>query len=344
MLSRLYGTLATRRRRWYESRSDRRRRLRQPVISVGALAVGGSGKTPTVAHLAELLVSMGEQPAVLSRGYARRHRADGVVVVSDRGTLRSDVDLSGDEPLMLARQLPHVSVVVCDDRYLAGRLAESSLGATVHLLDDGFQHFSLERAVDLVLLDSGDLDDTRTLPAGRLREPIELATKADILLVDTEDPARAREVGDRVGLKTVFRIIRRLQIPYDAATLRATQPPRGARVLAVAGIGRPSSFTDALGSVGYDVVETMAFTDHHGYTPSDLKTIAARAQALAVDVVMTTEKDLERFRSHAPWTFPLLAVPLRVSVEPADAFQARLGQALTAARTNHVDVPIGVTK
>ena len=287
---------------------------------------------------------MGEQPAVLSRGYARPHRIDGVVVVSDRGTLKGGVDVSGDEPLMLARQLPGVSVVVSEDRYLAGRLAESKLGTTVHLLDDGFQHFPLERAVDILLIGVRDLEDTRTLPTGHLREPIEAAINADILLVDTEDPVRAREIGDRVGVNEVFRMTRRLKTPYDAATSRAQPPDRGARVLAVAGIARPSSFTDALRAVGYDVVDSVAFNDHRVYTPTDIEAIATRARALAVDMVVTTEKDLERLRPHAPWSFHLVAMPLRVSVEPADELRNRLGRVLATARAGrHAHAAVGAT-
>ncbi len=332
MLSRLYGTLARHRRRWYASRSDRRRKLGQPVISVGALAVGGSGKTPVVAYLGRLLVSMGEHPAILSRGYARQDRVDGVVVVSDRGTLKAGVDTSGDEPLMLARQLPDVSVVVAEDRYLAGRLAETRLAATVHLLDDGFQHFILERDIDVLLLAASDLDDTRTLPGGYFRESLEAAAYVDVLLVDTDDPVRARAVGDHVGLTDVFRFTRQLMTPCDAVTLHAVELESGARVLAVAGIARPQSFADALSSVGYDVVELKSVADHHVYSHSDIADIDTRARTLAVDAVVTTEKDIERFRLHAPFSFRLLVVPLRVSIEPADQFRGWLAEALAAGR------------
>ena len=124
------------------ARPDLRRRLRRPVISVGNLAVGGRGKTPTAATIARLLIEMGETPAVLSRGYGRREADDGVVVVRDPGGIRADVARSGDEPFMLARQLPGASVLVSADRYLAGCLAEHHFGATVHVLDDGFQHLA----------------------------------------------------------------------------------------------------------------------------------------------------------------------------------------------------------
>ena len=153
--SSLYGAVASRRRAWYVRSPDRQRRLRQPVISVGNLSVGGSGKTPVVAHLARMLQAFGERPAILSRGYGRRVQDDGVTVVSDGTQVRADFDHAGDEPLMLARALPGVPVVVASERHLAGRLAESQLGATVHLLDDGFQHVQLWRDINLLVKSKG---------------------------------------------------------------------------------------------------------------------------------------------------------------------------------------------
>src|SRR6478736_770134 len=152
MISDIYAAFVRRRRERYHRRPDLRRRLRRPVISVGNLAVGGRGKTPTVACITRDLLAMGERPAILSRGYARTRPDDGVVVVRDPDGIRSDLPRSGDEPLMLARALDGASVCVSPDRYLSGRLAERALGATVHVLDDGFQHLQLDRDIDIVLV------------------------------------------------------------------------------------------------------------------------------------------------------------------------------------------------
>ena len=171
MLSALYAHAAARRRRWYDRRPQRRRRLARPVVSVGALAAGGSGKTPLAALVAELLRDAGERPAVLSRGYGRRNGA-GVVVVRDPDGVRAGVDAAGDEPRMLAERLDGVSVVVSRDRYRAGRLAETRLGATVHVLDDGFQHLQLARDLDLLLVRADELEPVSythlTLPTKRI--------------------------------------------------------------------------------------------------------------------------------------------------------------------------------
>ena len=148
-----------------------------PVLAVGNLTVGGSGKTPLAAEIARLLLDLGERPAILSRGYARKIPSEGVIVVSDGMQMQADVDRSGDEPFMLARMVPQAVVLVCASRYVAGRLAESRLGCTVHVLDDGFQHFELRRDIDLLIAPNA-LDDVRTLPSGRFREPLDAASAA----------------------------------------------------------------------------------------------------------------------------------------------------------------------
>ncbi len=227
MLSAIYAAIVRRRRERYAARPDLRRRLRRPVISVGNLAVGGRGKTPTVATIARLLLEMGERPAVLSRGYGRREAADGVVVVRDPGDIRADVARSGDEPFMLARQLPGVSVLVSPERYLAGCLAEHRFGATVHILDDGFQHLQLERDIDIVLIGRGDVAHPLTLPFGRLREPLDTLVAADAVIA----------VDDDVQIDTV-----RHELPVFRATRLLGRPviPCEGPAFACAGIAEPA--------------------------------------------------------------------------------------------------------
>ncbi|HYM25140.1 MAG TPA: tetraacyldisaccharide 4'-kinase, partial [Vicinamibacterales bacterium] len=195
----LYGAAAAWRRRWYARDPSRRRSLERPVVSVGNLRVGGSGKTPVVEHIARLLLDRGERPAILTRGYARRAPSDGVTIVSDGARVVANLDTAGDEPLMLAHALPGAAVLVGADRYLSGRLAERQLGATIHLLDDGFQHFELARDVDLLLAAEEDLAD-QPLPAGRLRERLSAAGAADAALVTAGYDAAAVRVGRALGL------------------------------------------------------------------------------------------------------------------------------------------------
>src|SRR5260221_1959004 len=179
MISTVYAAVARRRRRYYAIRPHLQRALTQPVISIGNLAVGGRAKTPMAALVAARLRDLGERPAILSRGYARRDAPDGVVVVRDPGGIRADLDRAGDEPLMLARQLDGVAVLVSSSRYLAGRLAEGYFGCTAPGLADGFQHFALRRDADILVIDREDLERPDTLPTGRLPEPIDAAAAAD---------------------------------------------------------------------------------------------------------------------------------------------------------------------
>ena len=332
MLSALYARGAAWRRRWYERHPHACRRLARPVVSVGALAAGGSGKTPVAALVAELLRDAGERPAVLSRGYRRRARARAVVVVRDPDGVRADVDAAGDEPRMLAERLDGVSVVVGRDRYLAGRLAETRLGATVHVLDDGFQHLGLARDLDLVLVRAGDLRQP-TFPAGRLREGPEAMRGADALIVDAPGTAAAGAVADRFGASTWFRQHRSLGALHPVAGsrggARAAAPDR---VLAVAGIAVPDRFPEALAAAGFEVAGALAFADHHRFTPADVRRIAGQAAAHDAGLVLTTEKDAVRLAPLAPFDFAVAAVRLRVAVEPPGRFRAWLLERVAAAR------------
>ena len=249
----MYGRAVRYRRAWYGRHPHRTRRLAQPVISVGNLVVGGSGKTPLVSALARLLIAAGERPAILTRGYGRRRVADGVVVVSNGREVLVPTPQSGDEPQMLARALPGVPVLVSPDRYLAGCLAERTFGCTVHLLDDGFQHVRLARDIDLLVIATADLDE-RLLPWGRLREPLEAATAADALLDGRHGRRRRGSRPPEAGQS-------RTGVPHDspatrhAAARRAGSAPRcrasvGRRALAVAGIARPERFFAALRAEG----------------------------------------------------------------------------------------------
>lgn len=318
MLSLLYAAAVRRRRERYAARPDLRRRLRRPVISVGNLAVGGRGKTPMTALVARLLLEMGERPAILSRGYARRRAPDGVVVVRDPQGIRADLDRAGDEPLMLARQLPGASVLASPDRYLAGRLAEHHLGATVHVLDDGFQHLALERDADIVMVAREDVERPVTLPSGRLREPLDVLICADaIVTLDDDVEIRDNEAG----------------IPVFRARRGVGAAPLPARpVFAVAGIARPERFFEALRGAGWSLAGTRAFPDHHPYSARDVARLTAGARDAGAEAIVTTEKDAVRLRQFRPFPLPVESVPLTMEPEPLPEFRRWLGMSLDAAR------------
>jgi tetraacyldisaccharide 4'-kinase len=320
-LSAIYGTAAAWRRAWYARDPSRRRRLARPVVSVGNLRVGGSGKTPIVEYIARMLVECGERPAVLTRGYARREARDGVTIVSDGTRVVADLDTAGDEPLMLARALPGVPVLVGADRYLSGTLAERRLGATVHLLDDGFQHFELARDVDLLLVSEEDLND-RPMPAGRLRERIDAAAAADAALVTAGYDSAAERVGRAVGVPVVFRVARAIGVPRTIGAVRdSVVVPSASRVFVATGIARPDRFVADIASAGWEISGVLEFRDHHRFDARDVERIATEARAKGSAIVLTTEKDAVRLAACDLSGLPIASVPLMIAVEPAEEFR-----------------------
>jgi tetraacyldisaccharide 4'-kinase len=278
------------------------------VISIGNLAAGGRAKTPMAAFAATILREAGERPAILSRGYARRTAADGVVVVRDPDGIRADLDRSGDEPLMLARALDGVAVLVAASRFLAGRLAETQLGCTVHILDDGFQHFDLHRDADLVVVAQADLDRPVTLPSGRLREPLDAASAADAFVALDDADLSPLAPG-----KPVWRTRRALPRAATAAP-----------VLAVAGIAAPSAFFAALRASGWTVAAELPFRDHHRYSRADVDRIVALARAAGAARIVTTEKDFVRLLPFRPFAIAIDAVPLAIAIDDQASFEAWL--------------------
>jgi tetraacyldisaccharide 4'-kinase len=332
LLAPIYARAAAGRRAWYARHPEARRRLARPVISIGNLAVGGSGKTPVVAALGRWLLSQGERPSILSRGYGRRHAADGIVVVSDRERVLESVARSGDEPQMLARALPGAAVLAGADRYLAGVIAERQLGCTVHLLDDGFQHFRLHRDVDLLLVAPDDLHDT-VLPAGRLREPLEAGAAADALLV-TGGGVDAADLSTRLHVDRAFHVVQSFGAPRLVQPFGGFMPQMaGMRAVAVAGIARPQRFFDAARAQGWELVKEVAFRDHHWFTETDLTRMLAAARADSADLILTTEKDAMRLLDLPLDPSPPFAyLPMTVAIEPAAAFREFIGARLAAAR------------
>jgi tetraacyldisaccharide 4'-kinase len=316
----VYGQAARLRRRWYEQRPHLQRQLECPVVSVGNLVVGGSGKTPIVAMLAALLRDAGYTPAILSRGYKRRGHSD-LVIVSDGHRIMADVEASGDEPQMLARRVSGAAVVVSSDRYQAGSLAYQQIGANVMILDDGFQHLQLARTVNLLLLSPDHLTE-RVLPAGRLREPVDAARRADALLVPAEmDPSGvARQVGiDRAfGVTTEYQPLR-LVMPFGATVVQSSR-----RVVTLAAIARPERFAAAVRNLGYTVLQEFTFRDHHWFTPADVERVEAAARQSGVDAVITTEKDAVRLEPVMTGSIPFMFLPIDAHVEPRDSFRVWL--------------------
>jgi tetraacyldisaccharide 4'-kinase len=328
MISTVYAAVARYRRRYYTIRPHLRRHLSQPVISIGNLAVGGRAKTPLAALVAARLRDLGERPAILSRGYARRDAADGVGVVRDADGIRADLDRAGDEPLMLARRLDGVAVLVSSSRYLAGRLAEHHFGCTVHVLDDGFQHFELRRDADILVVAREDLERPDTLPGGRLREPIDAAAAADAI-VALDDGLDAALGGSG---RPVWRARRRQQGARLADPTGTPIGPSAGPAIAVAGIAHPAGFFADLRAAGWTIARELPFRDHHRYTAADLERMAGAARDTGARLIVTTEKDLVRLLPFRPFAVPVADVPMTLEIDPPEALDAWLVSTLKGAR------------
>jgi tetraacyldisaccharide 4'-kinase len=330
-LSSVYGAVASWRRRWYSRHPERRRRLVRPVISVGNLCAGGSGKTPVVACLARWLTARGERPVILSRGYARQSADEPITIVSDRRAVLAPLARAGDEPLWLARALPGVPVVVGVDRYQSGMVAMSRFDPSVFLLDDGFQHLGLERDVDLLLVSDDDLRD-RPLPIGRLREPLSAARAADTVVAASGGAQAMDRLSRALGVPVRFHVTRTIADAVRVADGERLPPTRTARVIAVAGIARPARFFDDLTNAGWPVVERMPYADHHPFDAADAAHIGSRAAAVQATLMLTTEKDAVRLEGLSFGALALAQVPLHVAIEPAAELDAWLSGCLRAAR------------
>lgn len=311
MLDSLYGQVMRVRRRRMERRPQRQRRLSKPVISVGNLSMGGTGKTPVVAAIAEWLISAGYRPSILTRGYGREDAVDGVVVIDGATPVRQ----TGDEPLMLARRISGALVCVSSDRYLGGVLAEK-LGCDVHVLDDGFQHIELARQLDILVTTPGEIANGRVIPLGRLREPMDAAARAHFLVVTDATAGAASAEAWTLGISQSCGCARRLADPVAIGDQESGIADQG--VLAVAGIAYPDRFVQSLRDGGWNVVDSMTFADHHRYLQKDLDAIASRMTQAGAGAVFTTDKDAVRFALLEP-PFPLYRVPLEVEFDPPHA-------------------------
>ncbi len=322
-LSWLYAEGMKLRSELYRSGYLRIHRLPCPVISVGNLTIGGTGKTPTVIFLARILREAGRHPAVISRGYRGRVRGKSNVV-SDGHNLLMGFREAGDEPILIAKSLPDTPVLTGRHRVNPGREAVKRFGADVIVLDDGFQHLSLDRQIDLTLIDSQrGLGNGRVLPAGPLREPPEALARASAILFTKWDgrlePGRV-ELASRRWNPTapIFHARYRVMAIVDAKGAQTSvQDLRGAKVCAVAGVADPEHFISLLASLGAQVVDSCLFPDHYHYPDRILPRIEDSTRK--ADYVITTEKDMVKLAGRVS---NLLALAIEREVIEHEAFQS----------------------
>ena len=291
LLGSVFGVGVHSRNALYDRGVLRARRLRGPVVSVGNLSVGGSGKTPFVLLLGELLKARGINLDILSRGYGRQTR--GVALVEPQGSARD----FGDEPILMARRLG-VPVIVGEDRYEAGLFAEQKFGPQLHILDDGFQHRALARDFDIVLITSDDSRD-RLLPRGRLREPLNSLRRADAAILVSGASADAFPLHGKFVWEA-----RRGIWPRSV-------PPRP---VAFCGIARPQNFFQQLRTARIQAVAEAVYCDHHAYTEKDVSELLELCRAGEGGGFVTTEKDAINLGPLLAALQPLAVVPVRMKL------------------------------
>jgi len=310
-LSRIYGAVSATRNHLYDRGRLPIHHLRGPVVSVGNLSTGGAGKTPFVILLGEQLKAREVPFDILSRGYGRAAR--GVRSVDPGGTANE----FGDEPVLLARRLG-VPVFVGESRYAAGLAAEKKFGPRLHLLDDGFQHRSLARDFDIVLLSSHDIQD-RLLPVGRLREPLSSLMRADVVVLTNKNLTSEAPTSVRPSPVSVFK-----QLLWRVGRgIRLENPPP--RPIVFCGIARPQIFFEQLRQAGLEPAAEVTYRDHHSYSENDIrKLLALRAQHDAGGF-LTTEKDAINLGVRVSKLQPLTAATVTMQfADPVDAVDTML--------------------
>ena len=334
-LSWIYGAVVDRRNRCYDAGVCKVERLPCPVISIGNIAVGGTGKTPFTILTARGLQARGFRPAVLSRGYGGRLTGSGNVVSDGQSVFLSPGEC-GDEPALMAASLPGIPVLTGPERIVSGRLAIERFGADVLVLDDAFQHRRLARDVNVVLLDgTSPFGNRRLLPAGPLREPPRPALdRADIIVKTGVEAPPGRAAADPTvdGVsRPVFRA------SYEALALRPVgggppTPPdsiSGRRILAFTAIAAPEKFRATLTALGVEIIKYLAFPDHYFYKERDVRAIAAEAKQLQAEMIVTTEKDGVKLSNSSALLSDLKILKIGLRLDPdADLFFDTLSKRL----------------
>jgi tetraacyldisaccharide 4'-kinase len=298
----------------------RARTLDCAVVSVGNLTVGGTGKTPAVELAVQTLADLGHRPAVVSRGYRRRSR--GLQIVADTASIRLEPEEAGDEPFLLARRLPGVPVVVAASRHAAARLACERFGVTAVVLDDGLQHRTLAKNLEIVMVRaSRPWGNGHLLPRGPLREPLSALRHADLVVATTGaaeedlDAVRAAVARHAPGVPVLAARATPVEC-WEARGMR--QRPlgdlAGQRLLAFAGIAAPRAFAATLDELRVEVAGWAPLADHHWYSQDELRRLDARAAQLGAAGLVTTEKDWVRLRTLSLPERPLYVVGIRLDL------------------------------
>ncbi len=323
ILSFFYLGVVTLRNRLFDYKIFREIKLSCPVISVGNITVGGTGKTPCVIMLAQMLKKNGFRPAVISRGYGGRSK-NPVNIVSDGDNILLDSETAGDEPFLMANVLKGVPVVTGAERKITGQVATQKLCANVIICDDAMQHRQIFRDINLVLWDSNGLNGNyHVLPRGKLREPLKEIKRASAVLLTRAD--------EDVTLETkIEEMIKACKIPVfssihkpvdiingDESFQQPISELKGKKVYAFCGIANPDSFKKTLLAVGAKLISLDIFPDHHFYSAKDIEKIKTGFLKSGAAYLITTEKDAVRLRHYSDFLKMIFILRVRMDVKPS---------------------------
>jgi len=332
MFSKVYGGSVKLRRNFYKKAVFQSKRLPCPIISIGNITVGGTGKTPMTIYVAQVVKQLGYKVAIISRGYkGKSERVGGIV--SDGRVLLMTPEIAGDEPYMMAKRLKDVPVIVGKNRFKAGWLAVRKFNPDVIVLDDGFQHLKLQRDLDLVLLDCRKpFGNGHLLPRGVMREPVSALLCADAIILTKSDTVNNNETSSLPKkLRSYERkkpVYRTFHHPFVYKTVKEEKSLfensiqgvlrlnlasiRGRTVFAFSGLADNHNFQQTVKSLKCNVSGFMEFSDHHPYSDRDLKDISAAAKRSMSECIVTTEKDYVRIAHKIDWPDDLFVIGIEI--------------------------------
>ena len=336
-LSLLYGAVTRTRLSLYRRGTFHTTRLERPVISIGNITTGGTGKTPLVEWVSKTLAARGKKVCILTRGYGRKdpHLQ---VIVSDGYSILASPNEAGDEPYLLATNLKGLAAVISSaDRIAAAHEAINDFGSDCFVLDDGFQHLRLARDLNIVTIDATNPWGGGTLlPYGRLRENPEGLSRADCLVitrcdhVENLEPLRneiTRLAGERPIFHSQMRTSRVTSLKNGTGTLASP-----ARVAAFCAVGNPTSFFERVRHSGYEQASGTSFPDHHSYSQAEIDSIARSAQEAGATALITTAKDAVKLRSMT-FSIPCYVLEIEISIDNSEELTKAILQAANVTQS-----------
>lgn len=336
-LSALYYLAISLRNYLYERGFVQERSLAGKVVSIGNLTLGGTGKTPLVEYIAKLLQKNGWKIAILSRGYARRESVP-LTLVSNGKEILVGVNKAGDEPLLLAKNLPGILVVVDKDRHKSGLLAQDNFGANLFILDDGFQYRKLKKEMNILAINGKNpFGNGWLFPAGVLREPINSLKRADaIVILETSTDHNNENIRQVIAhYKPNLSIFHCFRSPIGFFFVAEDKAlPAGffkrRKIICLSAIAHPAAFEEDLKEMGFSLIKKYHFTDHHHYNQSEVDNIAAVARQTEAEAIITTQKDALRLQGLREREPPLIYLKIEMRIQEEKEFKKFLFNSLAS--------------